>query len=202
MSIISINYVLFLLFCTNFFGNAFTVALRAVNPKDLNMKNRPRSMSLFSKRGKESSLGRESVNAYLNRFGESKNKLKDPTVLQSNFLNLSKAVNGDEAAAEIVTIWPEILCVPPERVTGNMEIFTETFEFEPALGMVTRNPNLFAVPTDGYGSSRAACDKGGGKDMMAMSYVIATTRPIGKPLLGLLSLLLLKAAIFGPGTSF
>ena len=89
-----------------------------------------------------------------------------------------------------------------KRVTGNMEIFTENFEFEPALGMVTHNPNLFAVPTEGYGSSRAACEKGGGKDMMAMSYVISITRPIGKPLLTLLTLLLLQAAIFGPGTTF
>ena len=177
----------------------------------VNWPRRPKistsTLGLFNKKGgakasKVSSLGRESVNNYLDKFGSSKNKLKDPDVLQANFQNLAKAVRSDEAAAEIVSVWPEVLCVAKERVSGNMDTFTEYFEFEGALGMVTRNPNLFAVPTEGYGSARAACEKGGGKDMMAMSYVIATTRPIGTPLLGLLGLLLLKAAVFGPGTTF
>ena len=148
-----------------------------------------------------SAVTKGALDVYLRKFGDSKNKEKNPAVLSMNFANLAVSVKSEEVAAEIVDIWPEVLCLPPERVSGNMDIFSEYFPFDEALGMVTRNPNLFAVPTEGYGSSRAACEKGGG-DIMAMSYIIATTRPIGKPLLGLLFLLLVKAAVFGPGTGF
>ena len=74
--------------------------------------SKSRGEFVCQKREREQVRNIKSVNNYLEKFGSSKNKLKDPNVLQSNFLNLSKAVKGDEAAAEIVSIWPEILCVP------------------------------------------------------------------------------------------
>ncbi len=56
--------------------------------------------------------------------------------------------------------------------------------------MLIRNPSLFAVPVTGYGSAEAA-----GDETLVMSYVLDITRPIGKPLLLILALLLLKPAI-------
>ena len=104
-----------------------------------------------------------------------------------------------QVAAEICEVWPDILRVDPTKVSTNMKTYSGCFGVDDAIGMVKRNPNLVAVATTGYGSAEASCAKGGGKDMMTMSYVIAFTRPIGKPLLTILSLCLLKAAVFGPG---
>ena len=124
-------------------------------------------------------------------------KLDDGT-LKKRYAALTKTLFGSDAdALEICNIWPEILCVTEERTQDNMSIFVEKFGEEDAIGLAKRNPLLFGAAPYGYGSTSKA-----GADMIQMSYVIAATRPLGKPLLGFLLLALLKAVIFGPGASF
>lgn len=150
------------------------------------------------------SLAQQSVDLYTEKYAPQMNNpdsrfMVTERTLKENFVSLSSVVGGEDSAAEICQVWPDILRVDPTKVAKNMETYVACFEFDEAVGMVKRNPNLFAVATEGYGSAEASCAKGGGKDMMSMSYVIAYTRPIGKPLLGLLALCLAKAVIFGPG---
>ena len=59
--------------------------------------------------------------------------------------------------------------------------------FEKAKGVVTRNPGILCVPAEGYGSAGDS-----GEDTVIISYIIDFTRPVGKPLLAILFLLLLK----------
>lgn len=150
------------------------------------------------------SLAQQSVDLYTTKYAPQMNNpesrfMVSESTLKSNFQALSSVVGGEDNAAEICKVWPDILRVDPAKVSKNMQTYVDCFEFEEALGMVKRNPNLFAVATEGYGSAEASCAKGGGKDMMAMSYIIAYTRPIGKPLLGVLALCLAKAVVYGPG---
>ncbi len=152
----------------------------------------------------EMSLTKESVALYTTKYASAMSNPEsryavDEKTLASNFLKLAETVRGDDNANEICTIWPDILRVDPVKISTNMNTYVDCFGLEDAIGMVKRNPNLFAVATTGYGSAEASCAKGGGKDMMTMSYVIAFTRPIGQPLLALLAVCLLKAVVFGPG---
>lgn len=162
----------------------------------------PRAQPLA--RNLEMSLTKESVALYTTKYASAMSNPEsryavDEKTLTSNFMKLAETVRGDDNAKEICSTWPDILRVDPVKISTNMNTYVDCFGLEDAIGMVKRNPNLFAVATTGYGSAEASCAKGGGKDMMTMSYVIAFTRPIGQPLLALLALCLLKAAVFGPG---
>ena len=66
-------------------------------------------------------------------------------------------------------------------------VYEEKWGFEKAVGVVTRNPNLLRVPVEGYGSAATS-----GEETVVLSYIIDITRPIGKPLLAILFLCLLK----------
>lgn len=66
-------------------------------------------------------------------------------------------------------------------------MFEGKWGFDKAKGVVIRNPSLFNVPVTGYGSAETAAE-----ETIVISYVINATRPIGKPLLYTLFLLLLK----------
>ena len=81
-----------------------------------------------------------------------------------------------------------------ETIKECFDIYTETYGFDEALGMVTRNPNLLCVRPRGYGSAEKA-----GGDAMALSYVIDATRGKGQYPLAILALLLLSK---GAGISF
>lgn len=79
-----------------------------------------------------------------------------------------------------------------EKYKQIFDIFEAKWDFEKAKGLLSRNPSLFNVPTSGYGSAEVA-----GEETMVLSYVIDVTRPLGKPLLAILFLLLLKPFVFG-----
>ena len=113
-------------------------------------------------------------------------------LLESRFKALSKIVKDDTIALQIVKNVPDSLTISSQRCIDNFAVYQEKFGFEEAVGLITRNPNILSVPTSGYGSAEVA-----GKETIYMSYVIDITRPLGKPLIFLLFLLLAKPFV-GP----
>mmetsp|Transcript_35787 Transcript_35787/g.47239 ORF Transcript_35787/g.47239 Transcript_35787/m.47239 type:complete len:228 (-) Transcript_35787:553-1236(-) len=102
------------------------------------------------------------------------------------FYELSKITNDEARTLEMVKAVPFVLTLDPKKNKANFEVFENTYGTEKALGLITRNPGILAVPTTGYGSAEVA-----GDDAIVMSYIIAFTRPAGAPLLlGLVGLLL------------
>ena len=95
-------------------------------------------------------------------------------------------------------VFPIDACSAPrtsfDTVKECFDIYTDTYGFDEALGMVARNPNLLCVRPRGYGSAEAA-----GGDAMALSYLIDATRGKGQYPLAILALLLLSK---GVGISF
>jgi hypothetical protein len=155
-----------------------------------------------------SPLAKEAVQLYTTKYAKQLAENKESryaypeSTLMKNFAALTAAIKDEERAIAIVKVWPDIVVVDPKKVAANINTYATCFEFDQAVGMITRNPSLLAIAPTGYGSAEAACEKGGGKDLMVMSYVISATRPIGKPLLALLFGCLLKAVVYGPGFGF
>jgi hypothetical protein len=154
-----------------------------------------------------SPLAKEAVRIYTTKYAKQLARNKDSryaypeSTLIKNFAALTAAIKDDERAIAVVKVWPDIVVVDSEKIAANFNTYATCFEFDQAVGMITRNPSLLAIAPTGYGSAEAACEKGG-KDLMVMSYVISVTRPIGKPLLALLFGCLLKAVVYGPGFGF
>lgn len=117
-------------------------------------------------------------------------------VLASRFKALRNIVKDDKIALQIVKNVPDSLTISSQRCIDNFAVYEGKFGFEEAVGLITRNPNILSVPTSGYGSAEVA-----GKETIYMSYVIDATRPLGKPLLFLLFVLLAKPFI-GPYLEF
>eukprot|EP00597_Dinobryon_sp_UTEXLB2267_P016755 CAMPEP_0201092150 /NCGR_PEP_ID=MMETSP0812-20130820/707_1 /ASSEMBLY_ACC=CAM_ASM_000668 /TAXON_ID=98059 /ORGANISM="Dinobryon sp., Strain UTEXLB2267" /LENGTH=168 /DNA_ID=CAMNT_0047343553 /DNA_START=109 /DNA_END=615 /DNA_ORIENTATION=+ len=113
-----------------------------------------------------------------------------PEELNLRFISLVEAVKSEEVALKIVSTVPEVLVIKPQLVKDNFAMFESKWGFEKTLGLVTRNPNILSVATRGYGSAEVA-----GDETLYASYLIAATRPIGKPLLLLLFGLLSKPFI-------
>mmetsp|Transcript_21777 Transcript_21777/g.36420 ORF Transcript_21777/g.36420 Transcript_21777/m.36420 type:complete len:224 (-) Transcript_21777:102-773(-) len=105
----------------------------------------------------------------------------DESAVAYYFYEMAKFTKSEEVVLEMMSVVPDIVTKNVERSKANFEIYTETYGFDEAIGLITRNPNILAVPTRGYGSAEVAKE-----DAMAMSYVIAFTRPLGAPLLALL----------------
>eukprot|EP01036_Dinobryon_divergens_P022851 gene22852-31149_t len=101
--------------------------------------------------------------------------------LTERFSNLASVTKGEEAALKVVAAVPEVLVIKPLLVKDNFAVFESKWGFEKTLGVITRNPNLLSVPTTGYGRSAGTRD-----ETLYASYLIAATRPVGKPLLVLL----------------
>jgi len=72
-----------------------------------------------------------------------------------------------------------------ERCTTNYKIYCDKWGKEKATATIIRNPNILQVPSIGYGSAEAAED-----ETIYVSYIVAATRPFGKPLLATLLFLL------------
>jgi hypothetical protein len=115
-------------------------------------------------------------------------------VAAKRFLELVRMFGGDaEAEKEVITMIgknPIPLYFNSEKTIELMDIYVDIWGLEKAKGVVGRNPALFAVPADGYGSA-----KGSGDETVFMSYFVDFTRPIGKYLLAGLALALLKPFI-------
>lgn len=105
--------------------------------------------------------------------------------LALQFQFVSQLMQGDAEALKIFMNSPSLFTVSEERMTQVFEVYVKKWGFEKAREVCMRNPNLLAVPVRGYGSAEVA-----GDDAVAMSYVIAFTRPIGAPLLATLAFLL------------
>lgn len=97
------------------------------------------------------------------------------------FQAFARVIGDESTALQMVATYPDVLLVDAEKVRANLATYTGKWGEEKALGVVTRNPALLAIPTTGYGSAEVA-----GDDAVVLSYVIAYTRPIGGLLLGLL----------------
>ena len=121
------------------------------------------------------------------------------------YKNICDIVKGDDDAALImVKKQPDLIRIALKKPASETEAFSsslktmrecfdiyeETFGYDKALGMCTRNPNLLCIRPTGYGSAEAA-----GNDALYISYLIDATRGKGQyPLIILALLLLSKAA--------
>lgn len=133
------------------------------------------------------------------KFANYKNrKLESEAVLTSNFNALAKALGGDNTkAVKVVEIFPEVLSVDPKRIQDNVNLMSSKWGEEKATDVILRNPNILSIATTGYGSLTSSLNAGDGGDLVAASYVISLTRPVGPILITALILALAKAAIFG-----
>lgn len=112
--------------------------------------------------------------------------------LKARFDVLSNLFKSESKALNVVQAVPAVLTVSKERVKANFEVYEAKWGYEKTCGVLLRNPNLFNVPTRGYGSAETS-----GEETIIVSYVVAATRPIGGVLLGLLFISLAKGVING-----
>lgn len=137
--------------------------------------------------------GKQAIEAFNTKYAGSKkggSKDLDDFQLGAVFNAMAKITKDEAIALDMVKIAPRILCLDPERFTATFAVFENTYGFEKALGLITRNPDILSIAPSGYASAEVA-----GDDAIAMSYLIAFTRPIGAPLLATLGLLLVSPAI-------
>jgi len=155
-------------------------------------QSRVRSFALQAKR---SALSTESIAALSKKF----KRLPPQKDMEGKWDLLTKGLfNGDEAkTAEIVRQFPDVLRADPKRLSANIELMNDVWGNQKTSEVILRNPNILTTRTTGYGSLSASLEKGEGNDIVAVSYIIAATRPAGPVLLGGLFLALAKAAIFG-----
>eukprot|EP00568_Trieres_chinensis_P000323 CAMPEP_0183306830 /NCGR_PEP_ID=MMETSP0160_2-20130417/14862_1 /TAXON_ID=2839 ORGANISM="Odontella Sinensis, Strain Grunow 1884" /NCGR_SAMPLE_ID=MMETSP0160_2 /ASSEMBLY_ACC=CAM_ASM_000250 /LENGTH=214 /DNA_ID=CAMNT_0025470297 /DNA_START=47 /DNA_END=691 /DNA_ORIENTATION=- len=112
------------------------------------------------------------------------------STLRSNFAELV-AVFGDTDATEIVKAVPQTLEMDRSYFARTLDIYSEKFGAESARGLLLRNPALLGVKPEGWGPDGYGGAESAGPETIALSYVVAATRPIGKfgpiGLVGLLS---------------
>lgn len=101
----------------------------------------------------------------------------------TNAFNELARLYGDESAMKIVQIQPMSLCFNANNFAPCLDAWTEQFGLESAQAMVVRNPGLLAVPPVLAAEPAEAS--------MALSYVVAITRPLPKIILcgGILAIL-------------
>ncbi|KAL7532658.1 hypothetical protein ACHAXR_005783 [Thalassiosira sp. AJA248-18] len=92
---------------------------------------------------------------------------------------------GDEEALAIVKIEPSALKFNSDNFEPCLDAWTEQFGLESAQAMVMRNPGLLAIPSWQAEQPSESC--------MALSYVVAATRPLPKILAAGLVLSVLTA---------
>jgi hypothetical protein len=132
----------------------------------------------------------EAVQLFKDKFSvKRKTRPIDDKLLRKTFKELSK-VYGLENASKICKTELVVLEMNSLYFKGTFDCFVETFGEEGAIGMVRRNPGLLATSPVGFGSAATA-----GPETMALSYVVAATRPLGPYLLGLLFALLLTPTL-------
>jgi hypothetical protein len=98
---------------------------------------------------------------------------------------------GEANAVQAVANSPLVMTVSDARVRDNWKVYEQKWGFDKAAATIVRNPNILQVPTRGYGSAETSED-----ETIYISYLVAATRPAGKPLLlTLLALLLYKPLV-------
>ena len=153
------------------------------------------SLKLFGRSGSAAPLSPKSpsadaaVSIFTNRFA-AKRKAR-PIIeadLRANFAEMSKLF-GDVRSLEMVEILPQLLEMERSHFTPSYEIYCRKFGNDETDALLLRNPVLLGLKPDGYGGAEEA--EG---DTIALSYVIAATRPLGKyGLLGIVGLLSVPA---------
>jgi phytoene dehydrogenase-like protein len=137
------------------------------------------------------------LSAYARVYGKSKPNTfyyRDSAYLAKTFKELSR-IYSDETAVRMVEAVPGALTFKPANFQPTLDIFAEQFGEEPARAMIIRNPALLSTPPDGPdGAANAA------PTVMAVSYIVAATRPIGGVLIVLLFLLLGSGGAGVPGS--
>eukprot|EP00633_Aureoumbra_lagunensis_P011048 CAMPEP_0197329038 /NCGR_PEP_ID=MMETSP0892-20130614/5377_1 /TAXON_ID=44058 ORGANISM="Aureoumbra lagunensis, Strain CCMP1510" /NCGR_SAMPLE_ID=MMETSP0892 /ASSEMBLY_ACC=CAM_ASM_000538 /LENGTH=202 /DNA_ID=CAMNT_0042825435 /DNA_START=2298 /DNA_END=2906 /DNA_ORIENTATION=+ len=108
---------------------------------------------------------------------------------KSTFQVLAK-IYGTDVALEMVRRNPSCLAYDSRNFSPSLAKFAETFGQEESKAMMLRNPNLLAVPPEGYQSAEKA-----GKETLYLSYVVEATRPLGPILLFLLFSFLATPAV-------
>lgn len=138
----------------------------------------PTSLHLFGAKQKtapskaSSPLLEEALSAYPFKF-RPENEAKSGTKASCTaaFNELAR-LYGDEAALNMVTLMPGALKFNTDNFAPCLDAWTEQFGLESAQGMVGRNPGLLGV------SLREA--EAPAEASMALSYVVAATRPLPK----------------------
>jgi hypothetical protein len=144
------------------------------------------AISLFNKKGSSTSskssspLVEEALALYPFQFRPDDEPLKakgrpmfaaSQRQARTTFNQLAK-LYGDEQALGMVKIQPMCLCFTSSNFEPCLEAWTEQFGEDAAKAMVYRNPGLLAVsPTLAKEPAEAS---------MALSYVVAVTRPLPK----------------------
>lgn len=151
-------------------------------------------LNLFGRFGAATPTKSPSADAAVALFADLNAKKRSrPTVesdLRDNYAELSK-IFGDEMSLGLVKTTPAVLQMERSYFAGTYAVFCEKFGVDETDALLLRNPGLLAIKPDGWGPDGYAGAGEAGPETIAMSYVIAATRPLGKygvfGLVGLLS---------------
>mmetsp|Transcript_13530 Transcript_13530/g.23038 ORF Transcript_13530/g.23038 Transcript_13530/m.23038 type:complete len:210 (+) Transcript_13530:225-854(+) len=141
-----------------------------------------------TKQSTSSPLLEEALSIYPYQFrpeGEAKSGTKSTCTAAFNEL---ARLYGDEAALAMVKIEPNTLKFKSQYFERSLDAWTEQFGLESAQAMVLRNPGLLCIPPWQAEQPSESC--------MALSYVVAATRPLPKILAVGLVLSVLGAGFF------
>eukprot|EP00584_Thalassiosira_punctigera_P022806 CAMPEP_0172549194 /NCGR_PEP_ID=MMETSP1067-20121228/18337_1 /TAXON_ID=265564 ORGANISM="Thalassiosira punctigera, Strain Tpunct2005C2" /NCGR_SAMPLE_ID=MMETSP1067 /ASSEMBLY_ACC=CAM_ASM_000444 /LENGTH=179 /DNA_ID=CAMNT_0013336541 /DNA_START=108 /DNA_END=647 /DNA_ORIENTATION=+ len=127
--------------------------------------------SLHAARSKPSPLLEEALSVYPFQFRPDDEKSGTKVSCSAAFNELAR-LYGDEEALAMVKIEPSSLRFPSDNFEPCLEAWTEQFGLESAQAMVRRNPGLLGIPPWQAEKPSESC--------MALSYVVAVTRPLPK----------------------
>jgi hypothetical protein len=105
--------------------------------------------------------------------------------LRDTFILLA-TIYGEEPALQMVQDLPICLAFDNRNFAPALDEFTKKFGYEESRQMIRRNPGLLAMKPFGAGGASTASGQ-----TMALSYLVAVTRPVGPVLLGSTILLVL-----------
>lgn len=141
-----------------------------------------------TKKSPSSPLLEEALAIYPFQFrpeGEAKSGTR--TSCTATFNELAR-LYGDEEALAMLKIEPNTLKFKSEYFERSLNAWEEQFGLESAQAMVMRNPGLLCIPPWQAEQPSESC--------MALSYVVAATRPLPKLLAAGLVLTVLTAGFF------
>lgn len=140
----------------------------------------------------------EAVDFFVGKYGSKrKNKPIDESKLRGNFAELVRLF-GEQDATKMVRATPQVLEFRRSYFAPIVEIFDDKFGVEATRGLLLRNPALLGIKPDGWGEEGYGGAATAGPETIALSYVVAATRPLGNfgivGLLGVMSIPAIDAA--------
>jgi len=133
----------------------------------------------------------DAVAVFTRKYG-SRRKAKpiDESKLRSAYAELARLFS-EESASKMAKAEPCVLEFRQSYFEEIKVIFDEKFGEEATQGLLIRNPGLLGIKPDGWGEEGYGGAATAGPETIALSYVIAATRPLGNfGLVGLLALVL------------